>query len=428
MIFWPCCCDKDCSCIGCATLKIEGASSHPDYGTSDVYTELAYNRTVVMWDKDNSTDTPFDLLGTPGDCGDDYTNYPGTKCKGQSFACCSAHYYDDTIEPVPMVVGGVTQTPPTPEAGSDCFPALSCFYDVSQPTIWLTKPEQPTHHYYVDTSGYVWLAIVSYEFVEALQALRPHWIFIYKSSEVVDCQTITSVGAGTLFTMTAVCDGLAAGVEDCSAILVPLLDLSAATITLKVYPQAVNCCNLEDPAFDPCNDDEGACGADVPCDACPDGVASNRYLIEIEGAGDSATGCDCSLLNGSYVLDHAGVGLLCCYEVCTNVDMPCDSGFIISNVKSIKIRLCFGLITGPFDPSQVFGVSGVVYGYTDLGCTSTSEILLTFEKGFWNIVGGVPQPPYPGAPSDCVNINRYELTETNFGCDATNLRIYLTAI
>lgn len=415
MIFWPCCCDKDCSCIGCATLKIEGASSHPDYGTSDVYTELAYNRTVVMWDKDNSTDTPFDLLGTPGDCGDDYTNYPGTKCKGQSFACCSAHYYDDTIEPVPMVVGGYTQTPPTPEAGSDCFPALSCFYDVSQPTIWLTKPEQPTHHYYVDTSGHVWLAIVSYEFVEALQALRPHWIFIYKSSEVVDCQTITSVGAGTLFTMTAVCDGLAAGVEDCSAILVPLLDLSAATITLKVYPQAVNCCSLEDPAFDPCNDDEGLCASDVPCLQCKDGIASSRYVVEIEGLGDGASPlCECSLLNGTYILENRvfnGVIDPCCFETCVPVAIECGD----PDWQYVKVAFCFGSLFDPTDPTPVYGIGGYVHLCTLPDCQGCSSgAIIEFEKSI------------PGM--DCVNINRARATANAFGCDSSNLNIYITAI
>ena len=422
MIFWPCCCDANCRCVGCATLEISGIDSGA-YLCDDVVSE-AYNRTVVMWRQNNSTATPFDLLADPTDCDSDYTNYPGTKCKGESYACCQANYSDTPIEPIP--IGGGYEVPGT-EAGTDCFPAIVCASGTSVCTTKLTKPTQPTHHYYVDADGYVWLAIVSYEYDVDIEGLQPHIVIIYKSSAAINCATINSAeGAGVSFTMSQVCQGLAAESSQCAVETTPLIDVSGATITLKIYSNVSYCCDAV--PFDQCNDDEGACGADVPCNACPDGVASNRYLLEIEGAGDNALACECSLINGSYVLDPAGVGLLCCYEVCTNVDMPCDSGFIISDVKSIKITLCFGLITDPSDPTQVFGVSGVVYGYTDVGCTSTSEILLTFEEGFWNIVGGVPQPPYPGAPSDCVNINRYELTETNFGCDATNLRIYLTAI
>lgn len=413
MIFWPCCCDKDCSCIGCATLKIEGASSHPDYGTSDVYTELAYNRTVVMWDKDNSTDTPFDLLGTPGDCGDDYTNYPGTKCKGQSFACCSAHYYDDTIEPIPMVVGGVTQTPPTPEAGSDCFPALSCFYDISQPTIWLTKPEQPTHHYYVDKSGYVWLAVISYEFVEALQALRPHWVFIYKSSEVINCQTVNSGGSeGTSFTMTAVCDGLAAGVDDCSAILVPLLDMSAATITLMIYPNVTYCCDLGD---DPCNDDSGLCDpGDVPCVSCSNGTASYNYLIEVEGiVGGVGAEC-CNVINASYVVSTDGQWRTCYWAGCFSIE-PCggvyDNIFIamsmerdVNNIERIQVSAVLMQSCSDLAGPCIFGTYSVAFAANET-CKNLNRKRLELDP-LWTAF--------------CI--------PSYYGCDFSVASVYVTAI
>lgn len=420
MIFWPCCCDKDCSCVGCATLQITGATSHPDYGAELVYVSLAYNRTVIMWDKDNSTDSPFDLLDDPSVCGESYTGYPGTKCKGQSYACCSAHYYDDTPTPTPLIVGDVTFYPPTPEPGTDCFPALSCFYETAVPDIWLTKPEQPTHHYYVDKSGYVWLAIVSYEFVVDLQALRPHWVTIYKSEDAINCQEIVSVGAGTLFTMSEICSGMAPNVTDCSLVTTPVVDLSAATVTLKVYPHATNCCSLESPPFDPCNDDDGLCISNVSCLSCKDGIASSRYVVEIEGYEDNEDPvmCKCSLLNGTYILEQkilpGGIVDSCCFDTCVQMGVECGE----PDWQYVRVEICFGTLTDPADPTPDFGVGGRVYLCTLSECNGCSNgPIIEFSASL--VALGF----------DCINIHRMKMRDHGqTACNGPNVNIYLTAI
>ena len=427
MIFWPCCCDANCRCVGCATLEISGIDSGA-YLCDDVVSE-AYNRTVVMWRQNNSTATPFDLLADPTDCDPDYTNYPGTKCEGESYACCQANYSDTPIEPIP--IGGGYEVPGT-EAGTDCFPAIVCASGTSVCTTKLTKPTQPTHHYYVDADGYVWLAIVSYEYDVDIEGLQPHIVIIYKSSAAINCATINAAeGAGVSFAMSQVCQGLAAESSQCAAETTPLIDVSVATITLKIYSNVSYCCDAV--PFDQCNDDGGFCGADISCYACPDGVASNRYLIEIEGAGDSATGCDCSLLNGSYILDPAGGGvdLLCCYEVCTNISMPCDSAFL-DDVQSVKIAFCFSQISEPADPTVVFGVAGTVNSYESTDCgegvPDLGRVMLSFSESLFILIGN-QLFPIIGKPADCTQINRLEITEiVNYDCEITNLRIYLTAI
>ena len=422
MIYWPCCCDANCRCVGCATLEISGIDSGA-YLCDEVVQE-AYNRTVVMWRQNNSTATPFDLLADPTDCDPDYTNYPGTKCKGESYACCQANYYDTPIEPIP--IGGGYEVPGT-EAGTDCFPAIVCASGTSVCTTKLTKPTQPTHHYYVDANGYVWLAIVSYEYDVDIEGLQPHIVIIYKSSAAINCATINAAeGVGTSFTMSQVCQGLAAESSQCAAETTPLIDVSGATITLKIYSNVSYCCETTDP----CNDDEGACAADVGCGPCENGIASSRYLIEIEGVSGPGT-CDpgdagenyCTSLNGSYIVNHffstpvfPPAFAYCSWAACFDVDGGC---YLTYPKLSIEFSIFY------FSPTQsrLFVKATWTTACNPYGQASVTGVIvaLVAEQGALASL----------FDRDCLGLNRQkiEIDPTFSTCTiAAGASVYVTAI
>lgn len=419
MIFWPCCCDANCRCVGCATLEISGIDSG-DY-LCDQVVEEAYNRTVVMWGQRNSTETPFELLADPSDCGENYTSYPGTKCKGESYACCQANYSDEPIDPIPL---GIGYEVPGTEPGTDCFPAIVCSQGTSVCTTKLTKPTHPTHHYYVDADGYVWLAIVSYEYDVDIEGLQPHIVIIYKSDSPINCSTINSAGAsGSTIALSQVCQGLAAESSQCSVETTPLIDVVGAVITLKIYNNVTYCCDL---AVDPCNDDEGKCNPDISCQACKDGTASGAYLIEFEGIGDGGTpwGCQCSVFNGSFVLEHDPTNTFsdCEYKVCVNETFDCDitttPGSVIPTALSFQVVGGFvRFITGTTERGTFRGSVNV---YANTNCQTFTpvdfELILSFNFYF-------------DSPFDCMNFNRLEgvINSTSY-CDNSSARVYLTTI
>lgn len=381
MIFWPCCCDKDCSCIGCATLDITGIDSG-DYLCDQVVQE-AYNRTVIMWGHSNSVETPFDLLADPTDCGENYTSYPGTKCKGESYACCQANYSDEPIDPIPL--GSGYEVPGT-EPGTDCFPAIVCASGTSVCTTKLTKPTHPTHHYYVDKNGYVWLAIVSYEYDVDIDGLQPHIVIIYKSDNPINCSTINSAGgSGSTIPLSQVCQGLAAESSQCSVETTPLISVAGAIITLKIYNNVTYCCDL---AVDPCNDDSGFCAGDVPCASCLNGIASYNYLIEVEGIiGGIGEEC-CNVINASYVVTpHEWKS--CTWEGCFSIN-PCgfDNIFItmsmgkdVNNIERIGVSAVLKQSCSDLAGSCVFGTYSVAFTANET-CKNLNRKRLELDP-FW---------------------------------------------
>jgi hypothetical protein len=381
-----------------------------------------------MWRQNNSPSTPFDLLSNPTDCGEEVTNYPGTKCKGESYVCCQANYSDNPIEPIPL--GDTGYEVPGTEPGADCFPALVCTFgfeggnrvDISVCTTKGQRPEDPAVHYYVDANGYVWLAIISYElFVgDTEDIVQPHWVTIFKSTSAIDCSVINAnYMEGQSFSFTEVCNGLALGSVQCEDEIEPLVDLSSVSLTLTLYNKAVRCCDIV--GFDPCNDDEGLCGSDVNCPVCLNGVSSNRYLIEIESVGDGS--CECTFLNGSYILESYESGILyrCCSEHCFDVDFSCNG----VEYKSVRISGCFGtLFKDPADPTTVYGWSGSIVAYTGLGCTGLSPLFLARIE--WN---SLKMPPsQPDLPCLDLERNRMTISNTSALCGWTNARAYITTI
>lgn len=424
MIFWPCCCDANCRCVGCAILEISGVTSG-SYLCDEVVGE-AYNRTIVMWDQGNSTSTPFDLLSDPTDCGVEVTNYPGTKCKGESYVCCQANYSDTPIEPIPL--GDTGYEVPTTEPGTDCFPALVCTFgyegenrvDVAVCTTKGQRPDAPTVHYYVDANGYVWVAIVAYELDTATDIVIPHWVTIFKSTAAINCSTInTNYMEGQEFSFTEVCSGVAQGATDCAETTTPITDLSAVVLTLTIYNSATRCCELV--PIEPCNDDDGLCDPDVPCNCCLNGISSFSYLLEVETGWTDDTEC-CSRIDGSYVVESISVentSSSCFWEGC------------------YPIEQC----TVTDSSSFPYAVLGLVASFW-ITCSNTNTPILNFsiilklnddcsdslyEPGAW-IAGVLPLSSTP----NCLDFNRLEIPVTyanpDCGGDINTFRAYITAI
>jgi len=212
-----------------------------------------------------------------------------------------------------------------PDATTDCFPVQYCNeFGRGCTVLGNSSPDDSIDDQairgFLDTDGYFWVTITSYAWNSSGVPV-PHWVTIYKSKSVVDCDEIKAatedgwspVGPSSTDWMELVCDGLAVGWDSgstegrCDGSDEPAVDLAGAVPTLTFHRARGSCCEV---ISDPCNPPgDGDCSPDVigsPCDnciQCEDFIAPPAMLIEIEH-NETTPGFESFMMNdldGAYV-------------------------------------------------------------------------------------------------------------------------------
>lgn len=185
-------------------------------------------------------------------------------------------------------------TPPPPEVGTDCFPYVNCdggstLLSFSGIDSGQTLPEKMPFQLFFAVNGYVYLTIFEYSNVGS--TLEPFWVWVFKSDDPITCDDVRTAGStGLEVLFSYLCNGMAAGWEatatagECDITEGPWFDLTAATITARIFHSRFACCDLEP---DPCNPPPvGACGEGTPetvdCDGCdPDSLAPANLSVQV---------------------------------------------------------------------------------------------------------------------------------------------------
>lgn len=111
------CCCGPCACIGCATLTISGAEAPNTTGLADcnAVVQETYNRQVVLWGRQASDVTPWDLFAelTVGQS-EEAATYPGTSCRMFADLCCQASADDTLPDPDEPDIAPPPPPPPPP--------------------------------------------------------------------------------------------------------------------------------------------------------------------------------------------------------------------------------------------------------------------------------------------------------------------------
>lgn len=265
-------------------------------------------------------------------------------------------------------------TPSPPVPGDDCFPVRYCTettesctaLGIASPT---TDPDGRAVQVFIDADGYIWVAIISYEWSATVPV--PHWVWLFKSEFPVDCEDVRAAGEtgwSPASNFTLVSDGRHKDSLICDDTTTAVVQMDAGSVSFVAYSQRSVCCDLP---LDPCNvAPEGACD-DVPsgetcegCSNCDDNTAPVAVLLEI----DHNTSW-LSYADGSFVLELAtGCNPLsptqCSWFGCFQLASTSIPGFTI---ESVTFTLTFASGTmqlliehwdnndcGTFDPACEF--------------------------------------------------------------------------